>query len=282
MMALTDQINQRLRELWLIEPKPEDHSKLLKAWPLQYPDFKKNALVFVGLNPSLTGSTKNKDLNEEDREFRDSVSNLDQLEVELVNKEIYNLLREVESRAYYGDKNAKDEEKRKPYRYYRPIKEIADRLNEKNWLPLDLFAVRKTEQKDILKNLKTGKGRNRIWSKFAKEQLGIFKDALMGINPKAVVVINAEASRIVLQCNKEYKIDDFLKLEFVPEKFCYYIVNGSRPIPLFFSGSISGQGNIDKFSIERLTWHIKYVMGYEKQTTSICEKLNKSGTNFTE
>lgn len=279
-MISSHEINKELRELWLDQSNSETGKEFLKYWPLQYPDFKENALVFVGLNPSLkephlTENAKSKP--EGDSELfsyakQEVVLNVDSED----DKSAYSNLRRIEHIAYFGDRDSKNGKERHPYRYYIIMNRIANILNL-DWMPLDLFAVRRTSQSSSLKGLTNNKGSEHHFTEFAEKQLKIFWEALIKVRPKCIVVVNAMASRIILNCRSEYHIDNSLEIAFDSSRFFHFIEIKGEKVPIFFSGSISGQGTADNFSITRLLWHIKYVLNSGVKYKSTCEELKELG-----
>jgi hypothetical protein len=85
---------------------------------------------------------------------------------------------------------------------------------------------------------------------FALDQLAIFKDALIAVKPKCVVVSNAFGSEIVRKYFKE-------NIQWDEEKGFHWFKSGDIKVPIFFTSMLSGQRSLDRWSYERLVWHIK-------------------------
>jgi hypothetical protein len=85
---------------------------------------------------------------------------------------------------------------------------------------------------------------------FGKRQLDISLRLIYDSQPFMIIVVNSLASKILikhfpLQCDDNWG--------------CHFATISSRKVPVFCSRPLSGPGVIDKFSRERLEWHIKKV-----------------------
>ncbi len=87
-------------------------------------------------------------------------------------------------------------------------------------------------------------------NQFALDQLTIFKDALLAVKPKCVVVSNAFGSEIV----REYLKSD---LQWDEKRGFHWFTQGNVKVPMFFTSMLSGQRSLDRWSYERLVWQIK-------------------------
>jgi hypothetical protein len=87
-------------------------------------------------------------------------------------------------------------------------------------------------------------------NQFGLDQLPIFRDALKAIVPRAIVVTNAFGSEIV----RKHFADDLVWDE---ERGHHWFSGGDKKVPIFFSSMLSGQRALDRWSYERLVWHIK-------------------------
>lgn len=87
---------------------------------------------------------------------------------------------------------------------------------------------------------------------FAEEQLKLSLKLIADTEPVIIVVINAEASRILRD-----KWEGCLSFD---DKLGTYLIQlDERRVPVFFSSMISGQRALDKGSFDRLMWHMKMV-----------------------
>lgn len=135
----------------------------------------------------------------------------------------------------------------KCYPYFKPFGDLLDGTAEM-WNHIDLFYLRETSQEKLSKSifLKTG-----VLNKFGRDQMDITKSILVGLAPKAIVVVNALASNIF---KEEYK------LNFDEYHGCYFTRVSGRNVPTFLTSMLSGQRALDIFSRERLGWHIRKVL----------------------
>ncbi len=125
----------------------------------------------------------------------------------------------------------------------RPI-QIAKEVNLP-WDHIDLFLYRETSQTDFMKRIYDENNLNQ----FALDQLNIFKETLHEVNPKCIVISNAHGSQIV----REYLSKNLVWDE--KRGFHWYTGNDSK-VPIFFTSMLSGQRSLDRWSYERLVWHI--------------------------
>ena len=246
-MSLKDEMNQQLRELWkdnwtsAIWKENNQNGGLKRLWPHQYHDLKYNCLVFVGLNPSFKVADW---LGESTFVKLDNVSDLDD-PAKLAN---------LEFAAKVRINGISD---KKPYPYYDQFKNIAGSMGT-DWQPIEVFCVREPNQNVVKKYLGLDSGKSRNPTDFAKKQWDIFWNILSEIQPSAVVVANALASKLImnpgaLSSGESQKF----KLEFDETSGDYYLESSHGKTPIFFSGMISGKRPLDIGSRERLLWHVK-------------------------
>jgi hypothetical protein len=126
----------------------------------------------------------------------------------------------------------------------KPI-EIAKTINLP-WDHIDLFLYRETSQTSFMNRIME----NGKLNQFALDQLAIFKDALVAVNPRCVVVSNAFGSEIVRKYLKE-------NIQWDEKKGFHWFKSGDIKVPMFFTSMLSGQRSLDRWSYERLVWHIK-------------------------
>lgn len=228
-----DNLKQNLLDLWRSHYQ-DDNNALM---PLFYGSLKQHALLFVGLNPSFS-----------EKGF-----------IQLFQDTEFAGLNPIEFYAWKNRKNFDFEKaikiemlaREKYDRYFKPIKEIAQYVGLE-WEHIDLFFERVTDQNHL--NERIFKDRRRsVLTEFAEEQLKLSLKLIEDVEPKVIVVINVEASKILQEKWKGWLWFD--------EKIGTYLVqlNGHR-VPVFFSSMLSGQRALDKGSFERLKWHVRMVM----------------------
>lgn len=225
---INKEINQKIVNLW---NRYFSDDKDVYA-PLFYDSFATDSLLFVGMNPSFSARAFKsifKGSEYEDTEPTEFFkwSNVSQSD-------------EMIDRCIAMDKHAYTN-----YSLYfgRPI-EMAKAVGLP-WDHIDLFLYRETSQTNFMQRIHEGRKLNQ----FAKDQLAIFREALTNVSPKCVVVTNAFGSELV----RDYLADKF---EWDEERgFHWYQMNGKK-VPMFFSSMLSGQRSLDRWSYERLVWHV--------------------------
>lgn len=221
-------INQKIIELW--NKYFADNSEVCA--PLFYEEFKKNSLLFVGMNPSFSARGFNSILK--DTEYTD------------LDPTVFFKWSNISSNLNLVDDCIKIENyAQAKYSLYfgRPI-EISKKLGI-DWQHIDLFLYKETSQKDFMKRIRDGKKLN----KFALDQIALFEEILVEIDPQCIVVGNAFASELL----REHINND---LSWDGNKGFHWFTRGGKKIPMFFSSMLSGQRALDRWSYERLVWHI--------------------------
>jgi hypothetical protein len=136
-----------------------------------------------------------------------------------------------------------EKEAQKNYKvYFGAIKNFASDSKAENFEHLDLLPVRHTSQTEVVESFW---GRQGDPLEITKECLEIFKETLLRINPKTIVVANAGAAN---------KIIKLLDLQHQDNKRSYRWASGTSmsQTPFFLSGMLSGQRALDNFSKDRL------------------------------
>lgn len=220
----TQLANIELRNLWKSTlNNGEWPPALVSRWPMQYPPFQIGSLVFVGLNPS----------------HRDTGPSLFDLgsPTELDDDRKGSTIVATEAEYLGGLWPA-----RPRHAYYRPFPDLTP--TGFSWAHLDVFAVRERSQSKVQQAL----GLPQQLTPFADSQFGIFGKLLRSLGPAAVVVVNALASRL---------IKTRLALGSLDNEGGYHVWDlDGRRIPVFLSGMLTGQRALDRYSRERLKWHI--------------------------
>lgn len=201
--------------------------------PLLYDTFAKDSLLFVGMNPSFSASG-----------FRSIFRNTKYESIDPTKFFLWSNISkspDLVEQCIAMDKHAYTN-----YSLYfgRPI-EIAEAVGLP-WDHIDFFLYRETSQSNFMKRIHEGPNLNQ----FAHDQLAIFYDVLKAVRPRCIVVSNAFGSELI---RKEYA--DFLKWD---EKRGFHRIqlNGEK-VPIFFSSMLSGQRSLDRWSYERLVWHVR-------------------------
>ncbi|MBB3868688.1 hypothetical protein DER53_03500 [Parageobacillus toebii NBRC 107807] len=217
-------------------------------------------LLFIGINPALNKDDYRKILKKELKEnpnlqkvyeegFRSFIT---RSRTKVYN--LHELISELELVEHIIGKH---------HNYEKRPKEIARYLGidpGRELYMTDLFFIRKTNQAEFLKTYvyRNGKNINEGLTTFALRQLKILSILIKIINPKMIIICNAEAARLF----KKYVIPMVSpKINYFCNEFGTYIINiNGRNVPIFYSSMLSGQRALDSFSFERLKWHMKTVM----------------------
>lgn len=223
------QINTKIIKLWnkYFQNNPEAYA------PLFYDTFATNSILFVGMNPSFSA--------------KGFTSIYKGSQYETVKQTEFFKWSNVSSHPDIIDQCiAMDKHAYTNYSLYfgKPI-EIANKVNLP-WDHIDLFLYRETSQTSFMNRIME----NGKLNQFALDQLAIFKDALAAVNPKCIVVSNAFGSEIV----REYLKAD---IQWDEKRGFHWFTQGDVKVPIFFTSMLSGQRSLDRWSYERLVWHIK-------------------------
>lgn len=225
---INKEINQKILDLW---NKHFANDSEVYA-PLFYGELQKDQLLFVGMNPSFSA-----------RGFKTILKNTEYANIDPVsffkwsnissNPELIEDCIKVENYAYQN------------YSQYfgRPI-EIAEKVGLP-WQHIDLFLYKETSQTSFLSRIRD-KG---MLNEFGMDQIKLFEEILVEVEPRCVVVTNATGSEIL----REYIKDDLLWDE---NRGFHWFIRGDKKIPMFFTSMLSGQRALDRWSYERLVWHI--------------------------
>ena len=162
-----------------------------------------------------------------------------------------------------------DNPEKKNHPYYKKCKEIANDIK----LPFghhDLFPIRETSQKVIEGMFNIEKDGPIVpkenYKDFINKSLLWSEQSIISCDPRAIVVINAFASRIFFDC----RVSGKSLLGFVPEKrWCEelgvdFVRINDKMVPLLFSGMLSGRRALDNHSERRLLWHIRHILRHQE------------------
>lgn len=224
------QINERALRLW----NNQSYSSLVpQLYPEDLIQNTRDCILFVGLNPSFSEQGYHRFLR--DTPYEQYLAQL---------RSFYEMANyRPEKLAIYTDINKISKDR---YAYFKPFREISELLGL-SWEHIDLFVTMETQQsnvKTMYKRAFAKRNQNNDLRMFFEEQLNIFTDLMGALSPKLIVVPNALASDIIKQR---------FGLKF-NERLGTYLWDEKTPI---FLGSQFTGGASDKYSLERLKWHLQ-------------------------
>ena len=230
-MTIHEEINQRYINLWQGEKRPiTPPAKFEEYYPFLYDEFPeekdnlKDYILFVGINPSLTGK---KDYTWDNTASRRQ---------DIIKYDV------AEEESYF---------------YFNKMHELAEEIGM-GFKHMDLFPVRCTSQKELCNTIDIDfDDAKRIFKKtnsFRDECLTIFFETLRNLNPSVIVVANTMASRIFDAMHRNYCFN----VKFHDEFGYHTLIYDGKEVPILFSGMLSGQRALDRYSFARLSWHIKF------------------------
>lgn len=231
-MATIFQINSDLDSLWTTTFSPEANVYA----PLPYIAPKPGAIIFVGMNPSFSLQGWQWVLQ---RAARPDINPQEFFAWPRPNGFNEQLAHQLEALA------------REHYPFFAPHRALAAALE----IPcehIDLFAYRETNQK-VVKSLVVANESEVTLTKFGECQFKLFEEVLALAKPKAVVVINALASRIYR--NQRKPVFD------INVGHYWNKTDKEEQYPVFFSGILTGARALDRFSKDRLFWHVAKALG---------------------
>ncbi len=221
-MNIQSLIENSINEIW----QEFGSEEFCEFSPLSVTKDADSRLVFVGLNPSLPNSEKERLENEKNKKCQ-----------------------------FYTLRENKKEE----CSYFSKFYDVAEEVGVDKWEYLDLFYYRETESDKIDKLLKTTRGTD-FFYKQAMVTKRIFDLLIDEKNPKIFVITSALTRNLLGKTRKKselkYKGDWWLNFDFVwNDDWGTYECQGQ---PFFFTGMLS-RGVLDNGSFERLIWQIKKV-----------------------
>jgi len=232
-MTIASEFNEEVLRIWT---RMYDKMTLM---PAQYPDnhFEDSLrLLVIGMNPSFGVGWIQRQISEK---LLIQVEN-----AHLIAEEVY------QWDPIYGPRNFEHLMKIEMHafdeyrRYFGPLRAFSDKVGCLNsYSHLDLFHCRWTNQQTFKRTLFDG----RKLSDFAVAQIDLTRATLLRIRPKAVVIANAEASRVAVR---------YLKLEYVDDLQTQCILPSLPETRFFLSGMLSG-GAMDEFSHRRLVSDVR-------------------------
>lgn len=235
MENVISEANRKIIEIWRSHISsnlwPES---LPKLWPLQYHPMEPGKLLFVGLNPSH--NQNDNDLFSIKIEY--GAEPLSDLQAAVV------LKRDEESMGLHGGKL---------HKYFSLFSQF-----DPEWNHIDLFAIRHTNQEDMVSALRLNEDIE-LSSSFVREQIELTFALMEALRPPVVVVVNAFGSKIV----KRYLTKQNPKFALDDETGFYWSTLNGRRVPFFFSGMLTGRRPLDTHSRERLIWHVRRAISFQ-------------------
>ena len=228
----------------------------------------KDSICFVGLNPSIPEDKNPTTLYDQEKNATFDDENVH-----------FNSLNEKDN----GNKSIN-------LPYFTKLASVANSIKPNcNWSALDIFSLRCTNMSAIKDALdKDVNKKTELWN-LCTEQFKLFKEQIQNLeNPKAIIVCNAYASKWFFgeelkeevtgegidwkQNNKKTgKFNDSaFKMKFDDDYGIYVIDDDDclipKETPIFFSGMLSGQRALDMGSLQRLIYHVQWVISKTAKT----------------
>ena len=204
--------------------------------PLFYPPLKTEQLLFVGMNPSSSKEVAKVVQNDPDL-------GCDYYEFfHFKNANSMNFQRAQQIEGLLKQK----------YPFFSCFKMVSSEANLE-WEHVDLFFFRQTSQQQFKTRIFANEMLGQL-NEFGHDQLELSAWLIRQLKPRIIVVANALASRIFQRK---------FETRFV-EEFGFYLTKiGDVDTPTFFCSMLTGQRALDKFSFERLKWHVRFALRQE-------------------
>jgi hypothetical protein len=197
--------------------------------PLLPKTIKKDAILFIGINPAFS-KQRNEEIKNKEIEFYPCIS-----------------------------------DETKDITYFEKFKDIARYCNNAEWTHLDLFFMRETNQKIIDELSYDERGKCFLQAQLdisfdiinrATPKIIIVSNSLASeFFGKRKEPKHSLLKKIWMGYDLNFKTDDFDN-----ELGTYKIKIGEKDTPIFFCGMLSGQRALDLGSLERLKWQIKRIL----------------------
>lgn len=218
--------NSRAIEIW------HRFNSLHSRVPLLVPDCHADLdMLIIGMNPSFKVNWITKQIATIDSLKQFTTGQLfNWNDGELIEERLDSLV-EWESHVLRTDKQ-----------YYKQVNDFVSSCGYRKWAHIDLFLMRETNQKLALKAVGHSESNGSL-NDFGTAQVELCVDAIRLLKAKIVVVANATASTILLRALSKSK-SSVTRLD-------------DRGIPIYFTGMLSGQRALDRFSKQRLIDQIR-------------------------
>lgn len=248
-------INKDIWKLWKQFTPVYENVECFKRKPLVFhKPPKTGCLLFIGFNPSynLEGLAK--------------ISKKTILEI----KELYSinkdmLFDDVELTNFIENERELSIVAEEKYPYFSKFKLLSKYIGLE-YEHIDLFYMREVNQQSatglVIDSIQEERQKNGTMSykielsNFGDQQFKITKEVIEMANPKAIIVVNAMASRII-----SYMLKTEVDLENGYSTSTVMLKN----VPIFYSSMLTGQRSLDNFSFERLQWHMSKVLNSKKR-----------------
>lgn len=224
MSNFAEQFNKQAIEIW----KNTNHTETLM--PFQYASIKVAELVIVGINLSFNKKYPvNIKINS-----KEAITNM---------SDLYLWKEGWENRHQYMINHEIEFEQTLPF--FTAYRNFSKKIGYENqWQHLDLFALRGTNQAEVLPLILENRKNLRNLNSFGKLQIELFKEMITKINPNIVVIANATAAKILIHA---FEINEELNNNLT--KFSW------KELPkttFFLSGMLMGGRSMDTHSMQRL------------------------------
>lgn len=230
----TEVFNKDVDDLW---SRYADHAKLA---PTVLGPLNKNAVLFVGMNPSFSRRGFEMVFKKSNRETKYQHI-LKDLHGFYLHEEITDAKKKIMIEIEGLSKEF--------HPYFNPMKDIAKELDQAVE-HIDLIYLRDTNQK-ALEDLFDNKAE--AIRDFLNKQIEISMKLIADLEPRMIIVCNAFAS-------KKMKVKWDKRLEFDGVLGTYSLQLKGQNVPVFLSGMLTGQRAMDTESWLRMKWHIKKVL----------------------
>ena len=206
--------------------------------PLFINPLKRNSILFVGMNPSFSKSNWTQFVNKAKKEGFQELEHLDMEEFyKWDNRETFDIELSIRIHEFAVENS----------QYYKSMGELID---NQEWEAIDIFPYRKTDQSKFTELIIN---KDLSLKPFGKELYDFSWSLISEANPKLIIVANATLSNIMNKNSNPRFVFD--------EELGTYIVNlGNTEVPIFFSRMLTGAGQIDTYTRQRLKWHIQRVL----------------------
>lgn len=141
--------------------------------------------------------------------------------------------------------------------FFGKLEKIAKHAGEK-WSHMDMLYYRETRQELVDEII-----HDKIGLAFVLRQLNITKQVLEAVKPKVLIISNTMARRLLgkdrtqkdnLWPNYDFEFDNKIGTHRIKTE------GPLKDVPVFFTSMITGMRALDLGSVERLEWHIKFVL----------------------
>lgn len=221
-------------KLWSEHVKPEHEDRI----PLLCSPIIKDTLLVIGMNPSFNYDAirQNQKLSKKKVDQLYMWSGPDSQAIQIAKTE--EMQGHLEYRRYFGQLTS----------IFKRLK-----LGAESIYHLDLFPYRSTNQKKVESLFSSG-------GKYQAMRQPLLEIAALVINqssPRIILVANAGASNIFIKELRDvFDLDPKTEVPSTESGYHTVAINGVR-VPIFFSGMITGQRALDRYSRERLTYLMK-------------------------